>query len=137
MPSDRYPAVVQELLSPPREAPLDAGTPNSAVRARLAKLKPADVVAAASTAAGRAASDPETAACCPTGLWPYHNFLAESDRLSQDIETRSGSFWHAVMHRREGDFENAKYWFRRVGKHPAFARLGPVVARHAADAPTE
>jgi hypothetical protein len=133
----RYPAVVQELLSPPREAPLDAGTPNLAVRATLAKLKPGDVVHAAPLAAGRAGPLPEPAACCLAGLWLYHDFLDESHRLSQEIETPSGSFWHGIMHRREGDYDNAKYWFRRVGKHPAYAALGEIVARRKADAPSE
>ena len=54
------------------------------------------------------------------GLWLWHDFLDESHTISQSIETPEGSFWHAIMHRREGDFWNSKYWLRRVGRHESF-----------------
>lgn len=53
-----------------------------------------------------------------SGLWLYVDDLDRSHTLSQDIHTSTGSYWHAIMHRREGDFWNSKYWFRKVGDHP-------------------
>jgi hypothetical protein len=53
------------------------------------------------------------------GLWLWHDALDESHAISQGIETPAGSFWHAIMHRREGDFSNAKYWYARCHNHPA------------------
>ena len=57
------------------------------------------------------------------GLWLYADQLNRSHDVSQTIETPTGSYWHAIMHRREGDYGNSHYWFRRVGKHPAMRAL--------------
>ena len=53
-----------------------------------------------------------------SGLWLWHDWLDSSHTISQDIHTATGSFWHAIMHRREGDFGNAKYWYARCREHP-------------------
>jgi len=63
---------------------------------------------------------PELAA----GLWLYVDELDRSHRISQDMPSPTGSFWHGIMHRREGDFSNSHYWFRKVGEHAAFSKIG-------------
>jgi hypothetical protein len=63
------------------------------------------------------------ASLCLSGLWLLAGDLDRSHSLSQELPCRDGSFWHGIMHRREGDFGNAKYWFRKVGPHPVFDRL--------------
>jgi hypothetical protein len=63
-----------------------------------------------------------------SALWLWHDWLDESHRVSQQIHTPTGNFWHAIMHRREGDFSNSKYWYAHCEAHPAM----PVIAVQAA-----
>lgn len=55
-------------------------------------------------------------------LLPSHSFaqLIESDA--------TGACWHGIMHRMEGDFSNAKYWFYQAGKHPVLAIVAQEIA---------
>ena len=55
-------------------------------------------------------------------LWLY-GFLDEAHRLTQQDASSEGAYWHALVHRSEGDFSNSLYWFNRVGVHPLHARL--------------
>lgn len=57
------------------------------------------------------------------GLWLYVDDLERSHVISQGIGDTTGSYWHGIMHRREGDFSNSHYWFRRVGTHPAMKSM--------------
>jgi hypothetical protein len=96
----------------------------------LHALSPADLI-------DTPVKNADDAAALLSGLWLWHDYLDESHTISQSIETPTGSFWHAIMHRREGDFGNAKYWYAKCANHPMLpviaAQVGQVTATADAD----
>src|SRR5262245_43807926 len=122
-----YGLTIAALLKEDRLAPLGPGTPNRAVRAAL------EAATAEEFFGNQHVRDRQMADACRAGLWLYHDFLDESHTISQDIDTPTGSYWHGLMHRREPDFDNSRYWFRRVGAHPIFEILLTAAADLALD----
>lgn len=82
-------------------------------------------------------ADPHAAACVHAGLWLWHDFSEAAHRIAQVIETPAGAFWHALLHRREGDFANAKYWYAQCRGHVSLATIGAQVADLLRDAPAD
>lgn len=114
-----YPPAVAELLQILPLAPLGPGKPHQEVRARLEAIESAFVPGA----------NRDMVVACRAGLWLGFDFLDESHQISQDLNTVEGSYWHAILHRREPDAWNSKYWWRQVGNHPVFAQLAGEAGR--------
>lgn len=57
------------------------------------------------------------------GLWLRAGGWKQAHEIAQNLQTREGFYWHALVHRQEPDGFNAKYWFRQVGEHPIFPAL--------------
>lgn len=58
----------------------------------------------------------------------YHDHHNEAHDLVQDLSDAEATLIHALLHRREPDFWNAKYWFRQVADHPVYRMLTPRLA---------
>ncbi|XID93225.1 hypothetical protein ACF3MZ_01410 [Paenibacillaceae bacterium WGS1546] len=63
------------------------------------------------------------AAAYKAALHLWNDSLAAAHDLVEHLATSTGAAIHGIMHRREGDYDNAKYWFRRADEHPAYHGL--------------
>ncbi len=116
MSSDLLFASVRPLLETPQPATLGPGPrpgvlPVETLNRRLEALL-------AQTPRTRAAQDAMRGLVL---LW--HDHLAAAHALVRGLENPDGRLLHGIMHRREPDYGNAKYWFRRAGSHRCYPPL--------------
>ncbi len=57
------------------------------------------------------------------GLLYAVNALDDAHAVFQEAHSREGSYWHGMLHRREGDFPNALYWVGRAGRISAISEV--------------
>jgi hypothetical protein len=109
--AEKYGAAVSPLLEGVTRLELSPSQSSSERRGPLQGLTPEDL------GGGRTLRDRSAAQACLSGLWLLHGFLDQSHQISQGLPSQDGSYWHGLMHRAEGDYGNAKYWFRQTGTH--------------------
>jgi len=100
-----------------------ARTPVEAVLARLRAVEAPSPLVPSSVrdpALDREIAGLDATPALKSALHLWNDSLTASHALAQEIHTPTGSYLHGVMHRREPDYGNAKYWFQQVGEHPLF-----------------
>lgn len=114
-----YSPLVNQLLAEEglleRLLPLEPGHPVAIQSIREASEE--------SLLGGAMPAEPEYPRMIRAGLLYAYDALRESHRILQEIGSAEASYWHGMIHRREGDFENARYWFRRTGVLPAYSEM--------------
>jgi len=51
--------------------------------------------------------------------WDCKGNWAQAHQCAQQLDTAEHAWVHAYLHRKEGDLDNAGYWYRRAGR-PVF-----------------
>lgn len=60
-------------------------------------------------------------------LW--NDDLSGSHAIAQQLHSSLGSWIHGALHRREGDFANSKYWFRKTDERNTFMEMSKCAAQ--------
>jgi len=95
-----------------------------------------EVLAAVEAATKGSQLDGKAVECLRGLALLWHDHLDEAHTLVQDLSGADAAWVHGIMHRREPDYSNARYWFHRVGQHEALEAMAelaaPLLAAHAA-----
>lgn len=75
------------------------------------------------TIAGSLPDGKQSAPAWKAALHLWNDGLEAAHGLVQELHSATGSALHGIVHRREGDYDNARYWFVRAGDHPAYHSL--------------
>jgi hypothetical protein len=51
--------------------------------------------------------------------WDARGDWNRAHEVAQDVAGPDGAWVHAYLHRKDGDLENAGYWYRRAGRSVA------------------
>jgi hypothetical protein len=86
----------------------------------------------ATISGGQTIGQPAMFALVRGGLFYALDAIDAAHKIFQDATGDLGSYWHGMIHRREGDFDNARYWFRRAGVLPIFSTLHRTASAHSA-----
>lgn len=84
-------------------------------------------------AGGKPIGDPAAFQLVRGGVLYGLDAIEECHPFFQDSTSDLASYWHGMAHRRECDFENARYWFRRAGALPPFAEMRSAASKYSAD----
>ena len=67
---------------------------------------------------------PHGISCALKGLWHDANGdWNTAHRVIQAGDSEEDAWVHAYLHRKEGDIDNAHYWYRRCNRQPAIEPL--------------
>jgi hypothetical protein len=82
---------------------------------------------------GQTPAAPEYVPILRAALFYLFDSYPDSHTLAQESSTDLASYLHGMLHRREGDFDNARYWFRTAGQLPFFPELHRRVGEYSPD----
>jgi len=121
MQSEKMQSGQQAGIIAPMSLTLSEITQRLLARDPLPPLVPASVYDPTLTPAIDALDAP---ALVTIGLHVLNDDLESAHPLSQELEGDPvADYWHAIIHRREGDYGNARYWFGRVGSLPVLTEI--------------
>jgi hypothetical protein len=86
-------------------------------KSRRIELDERDTMTLEEFKATTSASTPPAVSRALQALW--HDARGEWDsahEIANAVDDKTGAWVHAYLHRKEGDLENAAYWYRRAGQ---------------------